>query len=84
MLISVKLLTKYVIIITFMHKVRYIKSSSESKLFQSRCAESKISGRPRQKERQSRSRLKQALLTDLDAKLFMYSIQSTRLRPNLS
>ena len=60
-------------------------SSSESKPFQSRSAESEIPGRARQKEQQSRSKLKQAFLTDSDTKLFMHLIQCTRFKgPNLS
>ena len=45
-------------------------SASESKPFQSR-SKGGISGRARQKERLSRSKLKQALLIDSDAELFM-------------
>ena len=45
-------------------------SASESKPFQSR-SKGKIPGRARQKERLSRSKLKQALLIDSDAELFM-------------
>ena len=41
-----------------------MKSSSESKPFQIRCAESEIPGQARRKERQSRSKLKQAFLID--------------------
>ena len=48
MLISVKLLTKYVI--RFMHQVRYMKSwASESKAFQSP-SKDEIPGRARRKE----------------------------------
>ena len=61
-----------------------MKSLSESKPFQIRYAEKEIPGRARQKERQSRSKLKQAFLIDSDAKLFMYLVQCTRLGPNLS
>ena len=75
MLISVKLLTKYVIII-IMHWVWYMKSSvSESKPFQSR-SKGEIPSRARRKER--RSKLKQAFLIDSDAELFMYFIQCIR------
>ena len=45
-------------------------SASESKPFQSR-SKGEISGRARQKERLSRSKLKQALVIDSDAELFM-------------
>ena len=47
-------------------------SASETKPFQSR---SEIPGRARRKEQLSRSKLKLAFLTDLDAELFMYLIQ---------
>ena len=74
MLISVNLLTKYVIN-KIRHLVRYMKSSAcESKPFQSR-SKGEIPGRTRRKERLSRSKLKQAFLTDSDAELFMYLIQ---------
>ena len=74
MLISVKLLTKYVKLI--MHKVRYMKSSaSESKQFQSR-SKGEIPDRARPKEQLIRSKnLKKAFLIDSDAALFMYLIQ---------
>ena len=49
-------------------------SASESKPFQSR-SKGEIPGRARRKERLSRSKLKQAFLTDSDAELFMYLIQ---------
>ena len=52
-------------------------AASESKAFQSR-SKGEISGRARQKERLSRSKLKQALLIDSDAELFMYLIQCIR------
>ena len=80
MLISVKLLTKYVIIIYALDSVHaYTKSSaSESKPFQSR-SKGEISGRARRKERLSRSKLKEAFLIDSDAELFMYLIQCIRL-----
>ena len=55
-----------------------MKSSSESKPFQSRSAEGEIPGRARRKERLSRSKLKQAFLIDSDAERFMYLIQCTR------
>ena len=51
-----------------------MKSSvSESKPFQ--VAPGEIPGRARRKERLSRSKLKQALLIDSDAEIFMYLIQ---------
>ena len=56
MLISVKLLTKYVVII-------YALGSVHEKFG----SKGEIPGRARQKERLSRSKLKQAFLTDLDA-----------------
>ena len=78
MCISVKLLTKYVIII-FIHYLRYMKSSaSESKPFHSR-SKVEMSGRARRKERLSCSRLKQAFLIDSDVELFMVLT-----RPNFS
>ena len=46
-------------------------SASESKPFQS-CYKGEIPGRAWQKERLSRSKLKQAFLIDSDAELFMY------------
>ena len=49
-------------------------SASESKPFQSR-SKGEIPGQARRKERLSSSKLKQALLTDSDAELFMYLIQ---------
>ena len=71
MLISVKLLTKYVII----HAFGYIKSSaSESKPFQSH-SKGEIPGWARRKERLSSSKLKQAFLIHSDADLFMNLIQ---------
>ena len=48
--------------------------ASESKPFQSR-SKGEIPGWARQKEWLSRSKLKWAFLTDLDAKLFMHLIQ---------
>ena len=48
--------------------------ASESKLFQSH-SKGEIPGLARQKERLSHSTLKQVLLIDSDAKLFMYLIQ---------
>ena len=61
-----------------MHKVWYMKSSaSESKPFQSR-SKYKIPGRASRKERLSPSKLKQTLLIDSDAELFMYLIQCIR------
>ena len=52
-------------------------SASESKPFQSR-SKGEIPGRASRKERMSRSKLKQAFLTDSDAQLFMYLIQCIR------
>ena len=52
-------------------------SASESKPFQSRST-IEIPGPARRKERLSRSKLKQALLIDSDAELFMYLIQCIR------
>ena len=52
-------------------------SASESKAFQSR-PKGEIPDRARRKERLIRSKLKQALLVDSDAELFMYLIQCTR------
>ena len=49
-------------------------SASESKPFQSR-SKGEIPGRARRKERLSRYKLKQALLIDADAEIFMYLIQ---------
>ena len=61
-----------------MHWVRYMKSSaSELKPFQSR-SKGEIPGRARRKERLSRSKFKQAFLTDSDAELFIYLIPSIR------
>ena len=54
-------------------------SASESKAFQSR-SKGEIPGRARRKERLSRSKLKQAFLTDSDAELFMSLIQRIRFR----
>ena len=67
MLISVKLLTKYVVIIYALG----------SKPFQSR-SKGEIPGRARRKERLSRSKLKQAFLIDSDAELFMNLIPCIR------
>ena len=52
-------------------------SASESKLLQTR-PKGEIPGRARRKERLSRSKLKQAFLTDSDAELFMHLIQCIR------
>ena len=52
-------------------------SASESKPFQSRST-LEIPDPARRKERLSRSKLKQALLIDSDAELFMYLIQCIR------
>ena len=65
MLISVKLPTKYVIIIYALGSVHEC-SASESKPFQSRF-KGEIPGRARRKERLSRSKLEQAFLIDSDA-----------------
>ena len=73
MLISVKPITKYVIIIYALGSV-HESSASETKLFQSR-SKGEIPGRARRKERLSRSKLKQAFLIDSDAKRFMNSVQ---------
>ena len=73
MLILAKMLAKYFIIIYAFSSV--IKSSvSGTKPFQSRSMV-EIPGRARRKERLSRSELKLAFLTDLDAEHFMYLIQ---------
>ena len=76
MLISVKLLTKYVVITYALGSV-HENSASESKPFQSR-SKGEIHGPARRKERLSRSKLKQAFLVDSDAELFMYLIQCIR------
>ena len=76
MLTSVKLPTKYVLIIYALCSVREC-SASESKPFQSR-SKGEIPGRARRKERMSRSKLKQAFLTDPDAERFKYFIQCIR------
>ena len=76
MLISVKLPTKYVIIIYALGSVHEC-SASESKPFQSR-SKGEIPGRARRKERLIRSKLKQAFLIDSDAELFTYLIQCIR------
>ena len=60
MLISVKLLTEYVVIIYA------LGLTFEPKLFQSR-SKGKILGQARRKDRPSRSKLKQAFLIDSDA-----------------
>ena len=55
-----------------------MKSSAfYSKPFQSR-SKGEIPGRARRKERLSRSKLKEAFLSDSDAELFMYLIQCIR------
>ena len=51
--------------------------ASESKPFQSR-SKGEIPGRARRKERLSRSKLKQAFLTDSDAERSMHLIQFIR------
>ena len=70
MLISVKLLTKYVIIIYA------LGSASELKPFQT-LSKGEIPDRARRKERlnSSKSKLKQAFLIDSDAELFINLIQ---------
>ena len=72
MRISVKLLTKYVIMIYPLPAV-HESSASESKPSQSR-SKVEMSGRARRKERLSCSKLKQAFLIDSDAELFRYLI----------
>ena len=67
MLISVKLPTKYVIIIYALGSVHEC-SASESKPFQTRF-KGEIPGRVRRKERLRRSKLEQAFLIDSDAEL---------------
>ena len=72
MLISAKLLTKNVIIIYALGSVHekfgvWIKGVTKSLQFKG-----EIHGQARRKERLSRSKLKQAFLTDSDAELFMY------------
>ena len=52
-------------------------SASESKAFQ-KGSKGEIPGPARQKERLSRSKLKQAFLINSDAELFMYLIQCIR------
>ena len=66
----VKLLTKYVIIINALGSV-HEKFGVLIKAVPSR-SKGEIPGRARRKERLSRSKLKQALLTDSDAEIFMY------------
>ena len=77
MLISVKVLTKYIIIIYAFGSVHEKLGVSESKTFQSPSI-CKISGRARQKQRLNRSKLKQAFLSDSDAELFLYLRQCIR------
>ena len=72
MLISVKQLTKYVIIIYALGSVH-----EKSKPFQS-SSKGENPDRARRKERLSRYKLKQAFLTDSDAELSMYLIQCIR------
>ena len=69
----VKLLTKYVIIINALGSV-HEKFGVWIKAVPSR-SKGEIPGRARRKERLSRSKLKQALLIDSDAEIFMYLIQ---------
>ena len=66
----VKLLTKYVIIINALGSV-HEKFGVRIKAVPSR-SKGEIPGRARRKELLSRSKLKQALLTDSDAEIFMY------------
>ena len=73
MLISVKLPTKYVIIIYALGSVHECWAC-ESKPFQSR-PKGEIPGRVMRKERLSSSKLKKAFLIDSDAELFTYLIQ---------
>ena len=79
MIISVKLLTRYVIRIYALGSVHIRSSASESMAFQSRSKYKKlIPSRARRKEQLRRSKLKQAFLIDSDAELFMYLIQCIR------
>ena len=76
MLISVKLPTKYGLIIYALGSVHekfgvYIKAVPKS-------LQRRNPGRGTRKERLSRSELKQAFLTDSDAELFVYFIQCIR------
>ena len=78
MLISVKLLTNYVIIIYTLGSVHekfgvWIKAVPKSLQIKG-----EIPGRARRKERLSRSKVKQAFLIDSDDELFMYLIQCNR------
>ena len=77
MLISAKVLTNYIIIIYAFGSVHEKLGVSESKAFQSPSI-CEISGRARQKQRLSRSKLKQAFLSDSDAELFLYLRQCIR------
>ena len=70
MLNSIELLTKYLII----YALGFVYEKFGSKV----APKAKLPGRARRKERLSRSKLIQAFLIDLDAKLFMYLIQCTR------
>ena len=72
MLISVKLLTKYVAIIYALgsvHEKFGVWIKAVPKLLQG-----EIPGRARRKERLGRSKLKQAFVIDSNAELFMYLI----------
>ena len=71
MLISVKVLTKYIIIVYAFGSVDEKLGVSDSKAFQSPSI-CEISGRAWRKKRLSRSKLKQALLIDSDAERFLY------------
>ena len=72
--ISVKLITRYVIIIYALGSEYAVKSwASEWKPFQSRF-KGEIPCRASRKERLSPSKLKHAFLTDSDAELFMHLI----------
>ena len=78
MIISVKRLTKYVIIIYALGS-GYESLASKVKPFQSRFKVETL-GWDRREERLSRSILKQAFLIDSDAELFMYLFQCTCIR----
>ena len=77
MLISVELLSKYVIIIYALGYGHEKLAASESKPFQSRST-AEMPGRARRKERLSLYKLKQAFLIDSNAELFLYLIQCIR------
>ena len=79
MIISVKRLTKYVIIIYALGS-EYESLASKLKPFQSRFKVETPGWDRRREERLSRSILKQAFLIDSDAELFMYLFQCTCIR----